>query len=198
MIDRNRIGFLMGLLAAASVVAPPAVGQAIPDALDRAAAAFVAGLAADQARAASRPGAQQRTAERELARATMVLERIGVHTKGSDLVLDWRRTLPASDAGPLRGRGLGPGYQQARLAPAEVYRQQQIFIGGELARVVVAPAPRTALSLQVSDRNGQVLCRTLVETRPGECSWTPVFTSRHTFEVKAVKDAASQFVVLTN
>lgn len=171
-----------------------------PDPLDRAARALTAGMAASDADSPCADDASPAD-RRALADAAAVLENLGAKPASAsetDLAAQWRKASRHAAPAPLRGRGLGPGYRHMRIAPAQVVALEQIFMGGELARVVVAPGPGARLMLSVTDRDGQTICHTQVSANPGACDWTPVFTSRHRFQVRSTASTPAEFVLLTN
>jgi hypothetical protein len=180
------------LLAGSCATAPaPGVPNVPTDAMDHAARAFSAGLAAEQ----------EGHDRNRLAQTVAILLRTGVVPAvedGGDLVAEWQeKSGPAMTTVPLRGRALGSGYRHARISGSQIFELEQMFRGGEVARVIIAPPPKARLELRVSGREGEI-CRKVVTVAPTGCSWVPVFTSRHRFELRNLDAAPARFVLLTN
>ncbi|MET0371095.1 MAG: hypothetical protein ABW039_06930 [Sphingobium sp.] len=92
-----------------------------------------------------------------------------------------------------RGRALGPGYRRGSLPGGESMTISQVFLGGQPARVALAPAERgsgEALSIAVKDGAGKLLCG-----GGAICIWEPAYSGRFDIVIANEGDAASDFFV---
>jgi len=88
------------------------------------------------------------------------------------------------DAAPFRDRALGPGYQAITVAPGSTFALEQVFFGGQTAKVAFVPALHAPFRIAVEDDHGVAQC---VADASGRCSWMPLFTTR--FRIALQNDA---------
>lgn len=83
---------------------------------------------------------------------------------------------------PLRGRTLGRGYRSGTITPGSNLVIAQTFLSGQKASIAVSAVDGKALGLSVLDGKDQPVCRE--QSQRASCSWIPLFTQRHTIQVR--------------
>lgn len=83
---------------------------------------------------------------------------------------------------PLRGRTLGRGYRSGTITAGSNMVIAQTFLSGQKASIAVSVADGKALGLSVLDGKDKPVCRE--QAQRASCSWVPLFTQRHTIQVR--------------
>lgn len=83
---------------------------------------------------------------------------------------------------PLRGRTLGRGYRSGTITPGSNMVIAQTFLSGQKASIAVSAVDGKPLGLSVLDGKDQPVCRE--QSQRASCSWIPLFTQRHTIQVR--------------
>ncbi|MCP1468339.1 hypothetical protein J3E64_000006 [Sphingobium sp. OAS761] len=97
----------------------------------------------------------------------------------------------------FRGRALGPAYRRGSLVPGGTLSMFQLFLGGQRARISIAPAgDNSKLSIRVQGQSGETLCDKPVETAQADCAWMPTFTDRYTITIENGGEAAASFFLV--
>lgn len=120
-----------------------------------------------------------------------------------DLTRHWRAEAdrlarrPFPDVAPLRGRVLGSGYQAATLPKGGSLTLEQIFLGGQKAKVSVVPNSPAELALSVSEGEAAPLCARRAAQTPASCAWLPIWTTRYRIRIvnRGTKPAPVYIVV---
>jgi hypothetical protein len=99
---------------------------------------------------------------------------------------------------PVRGRPLGPAYRRARIGPGGEATLEQLFLAGQRAEIALMPSRPSPLVLEVSDSDGRTICRRRAEDPPAQCSWLPVFTTRHSIVIKNEGRASADYFLVVN
>lgn len=124
--------------------------------------------------------AERRADRPALGEALRRLDALGANPVGDAAQKDMRRwaALAPSDMPPMRGRALGPGFRAGNLAPAGSRVFEQTFLAGKRASIVATTKGGMAIGLEVAAAETELLCQ---RTAPrSSCSWTPLYTRRHT------------------
>jgi len=100
-----------------------------------------------------------------------------------DLARLWTREAQdhgvAEPALAFRGRALGPAYRRGSIVPGGSMTMRQLFLGGQRAQILVAPADGAGhLSIRVQGADGETLCAKPVGDPQADCAWMPLFTER--------------------
>ena len=153
---------------------PPAGAEAAPETPEGRLAAALA--AADVAAASGdRPG---------LTRALADIEALGGRpddAAGELQLAAWQARTGAASI-PLRGRTLGRGYRSGTITPGSNMVIAQTFLSGQKASIAVSAVDGKALGLSVLDGKDKPVCRE--QSQRASCSWVPLFTQRHTIQVR--------------
>lgn len=99
---------------------------------------------------------------------------------------------------PVRGRPLGPAYRRARIGPGGEATLEQLFLAGQRAEIALMPSRPSPLVLEVSDSDGRTICRRRAEDPPAQCSWLPVFTTRHSIVIKNEGRSPADYFLVVN
>jgi hypothetical protein len=83
---------------------------------------------------------------------------------------------------PLRGRTLGPGYRSGTITPGSNMVIAQTFLSGQKASIAVSAVDGKPLGLSVLDGEDKPVCRE--QAQRASCRWVPLFTQRHTIQVR--------------
>lgn len=101
-----------------------------------------------------------------------------------DLATLWTRQ--AQDHGvtrsalAFRGRALGPAYRRGSLGARGSITVRQLFLAGQKAQIVIAPAQGAAnLSVRVLGADGHIQCAKQIGGAQADCAWLPLFTDRY-------------------
>lgn len=99
--------------------------------------------------------------------------------EASPELAQWRSA--ASQAPPMRGRPLGPGYRSGQVSAGGSEQIEQVFLSGKKASVALSFPGRGELTLQVQDGRDTAVCGK--EGNPSHCQWVPVFTDRYRIRI---------------
>lgn len=118
-----------------------------------------------------------------------------------DLAAFWTKEASdhgvASSALGFRGRALGPAYRRGSLVPGASLTMRQLFLGGQRAQILVAPAGgATNLSLRVQGADGSTLCAKPVGGPQVDCAWMPLFTDRYNIVIENGGSAPARFYLV--
>ncbi|MCI4590375.1 hypothetical protein MOK15_09735 [Sphingobium sp. BYY-5] len=118
-----------------------------------------------------------------------------------DLAALWAREASnhgVAQATPaFRGRALGPAYRRGSLVPGASLTMRQLFLGGQRAHILVAPAGgATSLSLRVQGADGATLCAKPVGGPQVDCAWMPLFTDRYNIVIENGGAAPASFFIV--
>jgi hypothetical protein len=119
-----------------------------------------------------------------LVRALADIEALGGRPEdpaGEALLAAWRETSGTTPI-PLRGRTLGRGYRSGTITPGSQMVIAQTFLSGQKASIAVSAVDGKPLGLNVLDGKDQPVCRE--QSQRASCSWVPLFTQRHTIQVR--------------
>jgi hypothetical protein len=100
---------------------------------------------------------------------------------GEALLAAWQAKSGAPSI-PLRGRTLGRGYRSGTITPGSNLVIAQTFLSGQKASIAVSAVDGKALGLSVLDGEDKPVCRE--QSQRASCSWIPLFTQRHTIQVR--------------
>jgi hypothetical protein len=122
--------------------------------------------------------------ETALVRALSDIEALGgwpEDSAGEAQLAVWRERSGTAPI-PLRGRTLGRGFRSGTITPGSHMVIAQTFLSGQKASIAVSAVDGKPLGLSVLDSKDQPVCR---EQSPrASCSWVPLFTQRHTIQVR--------------
>jgi len=119
-----------------------------------------------------------------LARALADIEALGGRpddSVGEARLAAWQAKSGATPI-PLRGRALGRGYRSGTITPGSNMVIAQTFLSGQKASIAVSAVDGKALGLSVLDGEDKQVCRE--QSQRASCSWIPLFTQRHTIQVR--------------
>jgi hypothetical protein len=94
-------------------------------------------------------------------------------------LLQWRQAV--SQAPPMRGRTLGPGYRSGQVSAGSSEQIEQVFLSGKRASVALSFPGGGRLSLHVQNGRDEAVCGK--EGNPSHCQWVPIFTDRYRIKI---------------
>jgi hypothetical protein len=96
-----------------------------------------------------------------------------------------------------RGRALGPAYRRGVLAAGASLTIEQLFLGGQSARISLAASDGSAgIVMRVRTADGATLCEQRVREALADCVWRPDFTGRFTISVDNGGDQPARVLLL--
>jgi hypothetical protein len=119
-----------------------------------------------------------------LARALADVEALGgrPESPAEEVLLAAWHAQSGTAAIPLRGRTLGRGYRSGTITPGSNMVIAQTFLSGQKASIALSAADGKVLGLSVVDGTDRQVCQE--EARRASCSWVPLFTQRHTIQLR--------------
>ncbi|MDC7684630.1 hypothetical protein PQU92_15195 [Asticcacaulis sp. BYS171W] len=150
--------------------------------------------------------AQARGDGEALLTAALALARSGARpdTGDADLVRVWIRDAQTMGAKlpktfyASRGLLLGPAYKSGKIAANGKFTTRQSFAGGQMADILVVPAPGAALSLRVVDDEGDEVCAVASSSENLGCRWVPVYTAPSAITVVNASRKPAKFYLVMN
>ncbi|ESQ79028.1 hypothetical protein AEYBE204_11430 [Asticcacaulis sp. YBE204] len=150
--------------------------------------------------------AQARGDGEALLKAALALARSGARpdTGDADLVRVWIRDAQTMGAKlpktfyASRGLLLGPAYKSGKIAANGKFTTRQSFAGGQMADILVVPAPGAALSLRVIDDEGDEVCAVTASSENLGCRWVPVYTAPSSITVVNTSRKPAKFYLVMN
>lgn len=98
----------------------------------------------------------------------------------------------------FRGRALGPAYRRGSLVAGGSFTMRQLFLAGQRAQILVAPAGAggAGLSIRVQGADGATLCAKAVGGPQADCVWLPVFTERYDIVIENGGSSPASFYLI--
>jgi hypothetical protein len=147
--------------------------------------------------------ASSRPNRKKLRAAAQLLARLGARPADgdqADLGVAWEaKAGPASKADPIyRGRILGPAYRSGLVKPGMPAETDQLFLGGQPARLSVAPSKGARLTLALVNGKGEAICTSAVQQPASTCRWVPAYAERVHIRIDNIGVAPASYFLVVN